>query len=75
MTKLEEIRKKIDEIDNQLILLLEKRIALAIETKKFKVKFEDKDRENLILEKISNPYIKDIYKSIFVTIKKLSKND
>ena len=74
MKNLKEIREKIDAADDQIIKLLEQRISLAIETKKFKVKFEDRKREKEILEKISNPCIKNIYKSIFSNIKKIIKS-
>lgn len=70
---LEDIRKKIDEIDSKIIDLLEKRIELAIETKQFKGQFQDEKREKEILSKISNPCIREIYKTIFKNIKKIVK--
>ncbi|KPK32994.1 MAG: hypothetical protein AMS24_02570 [Chlamydiae bacterium SM23_39] len=62
--KLEKIREEIDEIDDKIILLLQKRFHLSSQTKKYKKKIKDKKREEEILKKISSPYIKKIYKKI-----------
>ena len=65
-----EIRKEIDKLDNEIISLLEKRLALASQTKKFKTHIVDKEREEEILQRISSKYIQDIYRSIFDNSKK-----
>ncbi len=69
------IRKKIDKIDDKIIILLEKRLLLAKELKKIKKKIKDKKREDEILSKIKSIFIKDIYKTIFKNSKKVQKND
>lgn len=67
---LAEIRKEIDKLDDEIISLLEKRLALACQAKKFKTHIADKGREEEILQKISSVYIRDIYQSIFHQSKK-----
>lgn len=73
MMSLEKIRSQINEIDDQIISLLEKRLKLAKETKKHKKKTCDLNRENEILNKINSKYIKDIYKTIFKNSKQIQK--
>jgi len=70
---LDNYRKKIDEIDDKIILLLEKRLLIAKKTIKHKKKTYDPKREEFILSKIKSPYIKNIYKEIFKNSKKLQK--
>lgn len=72
---LEELRKRIDEIDDRLLKLLEERVSVAIEIGKLKKKegisFREKDRENQILERLikngslSKEAISSIYREIF----------
>lgn len=54
--KLEETRRKIDAIDNQILSLLAKRFRLAVQIKKIKNKFgiriEDPAREKEVLDKV-----------------------
>jgi chorismate mutase len=67
---LEKIRKEIDEIDIEIQDLLEKRFSLVLQALKYKKKVLDKKREEEILNKISSPYIRDIFKTILKTSKK-----
>ena len=67
---LKELRDQIDILDNKIIKLLEQRLKLAAETKKYKTKPTDRKREKEILEKTNNLYIRDIYKTIFKNSKK-----
>ena len=67
---LAEIRKKIDKLDDEIISLLEKRLDLACQTKKFKTHIVDKEREKEILRKISSKDICEIYRLIFHYSKK-----
>jgi chorismate mutase len=70
---LEKFRKEIDFIDSKIIKLLEKRLKVVSKIKPFKKKLTDKKREREILEKITSPYIQNIYKSIFKASKQIFK--
>lgn len=50
--KLEEIRNKIDKIDRKLLVLLQERMGLALQTKKFKKSVHDPRREQQVLARI-----------------------
>ncbi len=50
--KLEEIRKKIDSIDQEMVRLLNERMELALRTKKHKQVIRDKERESQVLDKV-----------------------
>jgi prephenate dehydratase len=47
--KLDDIRRKIDKIDRELLVLLQERMGLAIQSKKFKEKVVDPKREEVVL--------------------------
>lgn len=47
--KLDEIRRKIDKIDRELLVLLQERMGLAIQAKKFKTRVADPKREEVVL--------------------------
>lgn len=47
--KLDDIRRKIDKIDRELLVLLQERMGLAIQSKKFKAKVADPKREEVVL--------------------------
>ncbi len=47
--KLDDIRRKIDKIDRELLVLLQERMGLAIQAKKFKAKVADPKREKVVL--------------------------
>jgi shikimate dehydrogenase len=70
---LKKLRNQLDKLDDKIIPLLEKRLALAKETKKHKKKIHDKNREEEILTKIKSKYIQEIYKAIFKSSKKIQK--
>lgn len=46
---LDEIRRRIDKIDRELLVLLQERMGMAIQAKKFKVSVADPRREELVL--------------------------
>ena len=71
--RLEDIRDKIDTLDDQIILLLEKRFETIKRLKELKLKkqVEDSSREEEILKKISSKYIQKIYLEIFKNSKEL----
>ena len=47
--KLNDIRKKIDKIDRELLVLLQERMGLALRSNKFKEEIHDPDREEVVL--------------------------
>ncbi len=47
--KLDDIRRKIDKIDRELLVLLQERMGLAIQAKKFKTNVTDSKREKVVL--------------------------
>ena len=49
--KLDEIRRRIDKIDRELLVLLQERMGLAIQAKKFKTKVQDSKREEVVLSR------------------------
>ena len=71
---LKDIREQVDKIDDQIVPLLEKRLKLAKEIRKYKKEILDSNRENKILDKIKSEYIKDIYKTIFKNSKEVQRN-
>ena len=72
-----DLREKIDKIDDQIIPLLEERLKIAKQIKKFKKKGKifDPKREDQILSKIKSHYIQDIYKTIFKNSKKVQLDE
>ncbi len=50
--KLDEIRRNIDKIDRELLVLLQERMGLALRTKKFKTSVADPRREEDVLSRI-----------------------
>jgi prephenate dehydratase/chorismate mutase len=50
--KLEDIRRKIDKIDRELLVLLQERMGLALRTKKFKEGVTDSTREEELLARV-----------------------
>ena len=47
--KLDEIRRKIDKIDRELLVLLQERMGMALRSKKFKQSVSDPSREEDVL--------------------------
>ncbi|NGX63055.1 MAG: hypothetical protein KR126chlam6_00461 [Candidatus Anoxychlamydiales bacterium] len=72
---LENLREEIDEIDDQIIDLLERRLNIAKDLIKYKKNVTDITRENEILAKIESEYIKNIYKTIFENSKKVQRKN
>lgn len=80
---LQEIRKKLDKIDFQLLKLLNSRMELGLETKKFKKSVEDSQREAEVLEKIRNrssaliapQFCEKLFKEIISESKKLQSRN
>lgn len=81
MRDLDELRLEIDDIDEQLISLFEKRMNISKEVAEYKLAHHldifNKERELIVLEKnisrLNNPQYKD-YTSIFIqTLMDLSK--
>jgi len=73
MSNLEEIRKEIDILDDQIIPLLGKRFSLVKKIKKDPKKLTDKKREDFILNKCPSSAIIKVYKTLFEEAKKLEK--
>ncbi len=81
--KLEEIRKQIDSIDRQLLVLLQERMGYALRAKKFKQKVADPKRERDILEKaarlrldlVERSFARQLLEAIFSESKRLQKED
>jgi chorismate mutase len=83
LMNLNDIRKKLDKIDYQIIKLLDSRMELALKSKKFKQSVEDVKREQEIFEKIKNQsgglidstFCENLYKEIITESKKLQSTD
>ncbi len=82
MTSLTDIRKKIDELDDEIIDLLSKRLEFVVETLEKKDKIEDLSREFQIMQKLkgkavnaeTEQYLTEIYKLIFKEGKRIQEN-
>lgn len=78
---LEEIRKKIDQTDSELVGLLSKRMSLSIRAGRVKNRVEDKEREEQILDRvksrrdrlISPTFSEKIYREIIEESKRLQR--
>ena len=82
MTELQELRKLIDHIDQDICHWLDYRLSLAEKVRKLKTMVEDPQRENEILNKIeySTDYkniesLKQIYQTIFEEMKKIQTRE
>ncbi len=81
--KLEEIRKQIDNIDRQLLVLLQERMGYALRAKKFKQKVADPKRERDIIEKaarlrldlVEHSFARQLLEVIFSESKRLQEED
>lgn len=78
--ELEELRKKIDRIDSEMVKLLNKRIEFALRTKKLKPKVADETREIDVLDKVKKQrglirpeFHEKIYKDILAESKRLQE--
>jgi len=80
---LEEIRKNIDSLDSQILLLLNNRMEQVLIAKKFKTEIEDNKREKEVFDKIrgnSNglinaEFLEKIYTEIIKESKRLQQNN
>lgn len=68
---IDKIRKEIDQIDDQIILLLTQRFSWVAKLKNKKQILSDLSREAEILSKIHSPNIKNVYLEIFRNSKDL----
>lgn len=68
---LKTIRQEIDQLDDAIIPLLEKRFLLIQKIQKRKEELTDNIREEEILKKTSSPSVENIYKAIFTESKKI----
>ena len=81
--KLEEIRRKIDKIDRELMVLLQERMGLALRSKKFKEAVSDPVREeqllaraeHLNLDLIERSFTRQLLKTIIEESKRLQQED
>jgi len=81
LTSLADIRKKIDELDDEIINLLSRRLECVVETLEKKDKIEDINREYQIIQKLKDravnaeteQYLAEIYKSIFKEGKRIQE--
>lgn len=68
--KLNELRNKIDEIDESIIELLKERFEIVEQIMSLKSTIEDKNRENEILTKINNLTNKSMSRDFFTKLYK-----
>jgi chorismate mutase len=73
--ELQKLRKRIDKIDKNLAKFLEKREKVAMEIGELKgehsLPVEDLNREEEVLNKIENPFVKKVFKEIIRLSKKI----
>ena len=80
---LSEIRKNIDKVDRELLVLLQERMGLALRSKKFKPAVTDPEREEsmlarieqLNLDLIDRPFTRRLLKTIIEESKRLQEED
>jgi chorismate mutase len=68
---MDNIRKEIDRVDQEIIALLTQRFFLVSQLLCKKKRLTEPEREDQILSKIDSPYIQSVYKEIFKSSKKL----
>lgn len=81
--KLDEIRKKIDKIDRELLVLLQERMGLALRSKKFKETVTDPGREEEVmarvdrmnLDLVERSFTRQLLKTIVQESKRLQEED
>ncbi|MFZ0134731.1 MAG: prephenate dehydratase [Desulfobacterales bacterium] len=81
--KLEEIRRKIDKIDRELLVLLQERMGLALRSNKFKKSVSDPQREadvltraeRLNLDLVERSFTRQLLKTIIEESKRLQEED
>lgn len=80
---LDDIRRKIDKIDRELLVLLQERMGLAIQSKKFKSKVADPKREQVVLARaermnlalVEDSFARQLLRTIIEESKRLQKED
>jgi prephenate dehydratase/chorismate mutase len=81
--KLDEIRRKIDKIDRELLVLLQERMGLALRAKKFKETVADPKREEYVLARaermtldlVERSFARQLLRTIIEESKRLQKTD
>lgn len=81
--KLEKIRRKIDKIDRELLVLLQERMGLALRSKKFKKEISDPEREEALLNRVERlnldlverSFTRQLLKAIIDESKRLQQKD
>ena len=81
--KLEDVRRKIDKVDRELLVLLQERMGLALRSKKFKESIADPDREEDVLQRaerlnldlIQRSFARQLLKTIIEESKRLQEED
>jgi prephenate dehydratase len=81
--KLEDIRKKIDKIDRELLVLLQERMGMALRSKKFKTEVTDSHREEAVLTRaerlnldlVERSFTRQLLKTIIEESKRLQEED
>ena len=81
--KLEEIRRRIDQIDRELLVLLQERMGLAMRTKKFKKSVADPQREQHVLARaermshdlVERSFARQLVRTIIAESKRIQRGD
>lgn len=81
--KLEDIRRKIDKIDREMLVLLQERMGMALRSKKFKESVSDPKREEELLSRaerlnldlVERPFTRQLLKTIISESKRLQDED
>ena len=81
--KLEEIRRKIDKIDRELLVLLQERMGLALRSKKFKATVTDPKREEDVLARaermnldlVGHSFARQLLRTIIEESKRIQAGD
>jgi prephenate dehydratase/chorismate mutase len=81
--KIEEINKKIDKLDRELLVLLQERMGLALRSSKFKAAIADPENkegilsqaERLNLDLIERPFTRKLLETIIQETKRLQEED
>ena len=80
---LDDIRRKIDKIDRELLVLLQERMGLAIQAKKFKTAVTDPKREEVVLARaermnlalVEDSFARQLLRTIIAESKRLQKEN
>jgi prephenate dehydratase/chorismate mutase len=81
--KLDEIRRRIDQIDRELLVLLQERMGLAMRTKKFKTSVADPQREQHVLARaermsfdlVERSFARQLVNTIITESKRIQRDD